>query len=135
MDVRMPVMDGLEALRAIAEEPALSATRVVVLTTFELDEYVFEALRAGASGFLIKDTDPGDILRAIRVVTAGESLLSPAVTRPRSPRTGSARSPTRTTTSYGTRSWSHWTNWFPSLTSATRAAGRSPARHSGSRPP
>jgi DNA-binding NarL/FixJ family response regulator len=81
MDVRMPVMDGLEALRAIAAEPALAATRVVVLTTFELDEYVFEALRAGASGFLIKDTDPGDILRAIRVVAAGESLLSPAVTR------------------------------------------------------
>jgi DNA-binding NarL/FixJ family response regulator len=81
MDVRMPVMDGLEALRTIAAEPALAGTRVVVLTTFELDEYVFEALRAGASGFLIKDTEPADILRAIRVVAAGESLLSPAVTR------------------------------------------------------
>jgi len=81
MDVRMPEMDGLEALRAIAAEPALAATRVVVLTTFELDEYVFEALRAGASGFLIKDSEPADILRAIRVVAAGDSLLSPAVTR------------------------------------------------------
>jgi DNA-binding NarL/FixJ family response regulator len=81
MDVRMPVMDGLEALRTIAAEPALAGTRVVVLTTFELDDYVFEALRAGASGFLIKDSEPADILRAIRVVAAGESLLSPAVTR------------------------------------------------------
>jgi DNA-binding NarL/FixJ family response regulator len=81
MDVRMPVMDGLEALRAIAADPALAGTRVVVLTTFELDEYVFEALRGGASGFLIKDSEPADILRAIRVVAAGESLLSPAVTR------------------------------------------------------
>jgi len=81
MDVRMPVMDGLEALRTMAAEPDLAGTRVVVLTTFELDEYVFEALRAGASGFLIKDSEPADILRAIRVVAAGESLLSPAVTR------------------------------------------------------
>jgi DNA-binding NarL/FixJ family response regulator len=81
MDVRMPVMDGLEALRTIAAEPELAGTRVVVLTTFELDEYVFEALRAGASGFLIKDSEPADILRAIRVAAAGESLLSPAVTR------------------------------------------------------
>ncbi|HEY4025941.1 MAG TPA: response regulator transcription factor, partial [Candidatus Dormibacteraeota bacterium] len=81
MDVRMPVMDGLEALRIIAADPALTATRVVVLTTFELDEYVFEALRAGASGFLIKDSEPADILRAVRVVARGESLLSPTVTR------------------------------------------------------
>jgi len=81
MDVRMPVMDGLEALRAVAADPALAGTRVVVLTTFELDEYVFEALRAGASGFLIKDSEPADILRAIRVAAGGEALLSPAVTR------------------------------------------------------
>jgi DNA-binding NarL/FixJ family response regulator len=81
MDVRMPVMDGLEALRRILEEPNLRHTRVIVLTTFELDEYVFEALRAGASGFLIKDTEPAELLRAIRVVAAGESLLSPSVTR------------------------------------------------------
>jgi DNA-binding NarL/FixJ family response regulator len=81
MDVRMPVMDGLEALRAITSDAELAATRVVVLTTFELDEYVFEALRSGASGFLIKDTEPADILRAIRTVAAGDSLLSPRVTR------------------------------------------------------
>jgi DNA-binding NarL/FixJ family response regulator len=81
MDVRMPVMDGLEALRVIAADPELAATRVLVLTTFELDEYVFEALRAGASGFLIKDSEPADILRAVRVVARGESLLSPTVTR------------------------------------------------------
>jgi DNA-binding NarL/FixJ family response regulator len=81
MDVRMPVMDGLEALRAIAADAELAGTRVVVLTTFELDEYVFEALRSGASGFLIKDSEPADILRAIRVVARGESLLSPTVTR------------------------------------------------------
>ena len=81
MDVRMPVMDGLEALRSIGEDPDLAATRVVVLTTFELDEYVFEALRSGASGFLIKDSEPADILRAVRVVARGESLLSPTVTR------------------------------------------------------
>lgn len=81
MDVRMPVVDGLEALRAITEDGALAGTRVVVLTTFELDEYVFEALRSGASGFLIKDSEPADILRAIRVVARGDSLLSPTVTR------------------------------------------------------
>jgi DNA-binding NarL/FixJ family response regulator len=81
MDVRMPVMDGIEALRLIAEDVALASTRVIVLTTFELDDYVFEALRAGASGFLIKDTEPAELLRALRVVSAGESLLSPAVTR------------------------------------------------------
>jgi DNA-binding NarL/FixJ family response regulator len=81
MDVRMPVMDGLEALRRIGAEEELSATRVVVLTTFELDEYVFEALRAGASGFLIKDSDPGRMLEAVRVAARGEALLSPSVTR------------------------------------------------------
>ncbi|NUT37886.1 MAG: response regulator transcription factor [Hamadaea sp.] len=76
LDVRMPRMDGLEVLRRL-DVP----TRVIVLTTFELDEYVFEALRAGASGFLTKDADPAELLRAIRVVAAGESLLSPSVTR------------------------------------------------------
>ncbi len=81
MDIRMPVMDGIEALRAVANDPALASTRVIMLTTFELDEYVFEALRAGASGFLIKDTSPADLLNAIRVVAAGDSLLSPSVTR------------------------------------------------------
>ena len=81
MDVRMPVVDGLEALRRIGAEEALAGTRVVVLTTFELDEYVFEALRAGASGFLIKDSDPAQMLAAVRVAARGEALLSPSVTR------------------------------------------------------
>jgi DNA-binding NarL/FixJ family response regulator len=81
MDIRMPGRDGLQALRIITSETDLAATRLVVLTTFELDEYVFEALRAGASGFLIKDTEPAELLRAIRTVAAGDSLLSPSVTR------------------------------------------------------
>ncbi|MFJ6380524.1 response regulator [Kitasatospora sp. NPDC092039] len=81
MDIRMPRMDGLEATRMIAEDQALSSVRVVVLTTFELDEYVFEALRSGAAGFLVKDTEPADLLRAIRVAVAGDALLSPGVTR------------------------------------------------------
>ena len=81
MDVRMPGMDGIDALREIVADPRLQDTRVVMLTTFELDEYVFEALRAGASGFLIKDTEPADLLRAIRAAARGDSLLSPAVTR------------------------------------------------------
>ena len=80
LDVRMPIMDGIEALRAISADAALSATKVVVLTTFELDDYVFAALQAGASGFMIKDADPSDLLRAVRVVASGESLLSPTVT-------------------------------------------------------
>jgi DNA-binding NarL/FixJ family response regulator len=81
MDIRMPLMDGIEALRAIVADPGLRDTRVVMLTTFELDEYVFESLRAGASGFLIKDSDPAELLQAIRVAARGESLLSPTVTR------------------------------------------------------
>ncbi len=81
MDIRMPVMDGLEALREIVADPELSETRVVMLTTFELDEYVFEALRCGATGFMIKDTDPAELLHAVRVAARGESLLSPTVTR------------------------------------------------------
>jgi len=81
MDIRMPGMDGLEATRRITEDTALSDTRVLVLTTFELDEYVFSALRAGASGFLLKGGEPADLLLAIRVVATGESLLAPSVTR------------------------------------------------------
>ncbi|GAA4963175.1 response regulator [Actinoplanes utahensis] len=81
MDIRMPGVDGLEATRRIAADPALAGTRVVILTTFELDEYVFEALRAGASGFLVKDTEPVDLLRGVRAVAAGDALLSPSVTR------------------------------------------------------
>jgi DNA-binding NarL/FixJ family response regulator len=81
MDVRMPRMDGLEATRRITSDPALGATRVVVLTTFELDDYVFGALRAGASGFLLKDVDPPELLAAVRVVAGGEALLAPRLTR------------------------------------------------------
>jgi DNA-binding NarL/FixJ family response regulator len=81
MDIRMPVMDGLEATRRIVSDAALASVHVVILTTFELDEYVFEALRAGASGFLLKDIDPDDLRQAIRVVANGEALLSPSVTR------------------------------------------------------
>ena len=77
----MPEMDGLAATRAIAADPALAEVRVVVLTTFELDEYVFEAMRAGASGFLVKHTEPAELVRAVRVVADGEALLSPSVTR------------------------------------------------------
>jgi DNA-binding NarL/FixJ family response regulator len=81
MDVRMPQLDGLEALRQMVADPALAAVRVIVLTTFELDEYVFAALEAGASGFVLKDGEPAELLRAIRVVAGGASLLSPTVTR------------------------------------------------------
>jgi DNA-binding NarL/FixJ family response regulator len=81
MDIRMPVMDGLEATRRIVADELLAGVRVLVLTTFELDEYVFEALAAGASGFLLKNTDPVELLRAVRVVAEGEALLAPSVTR------------------------------------------------------
>ena len=81
MDIRMPGVDGLEATRQITADESLGAVRVLILTTFELDEYVFEALRAGASGFLVKHTEPGELVRAVRVVAAGEALLSPSVTR------------------------------------------------------
>jgi DNA-binding NarL/FixJ family response regulator len=81
MDIRMPGVDGLEATKRIAADPALAATKVVILTTFELDEYVFEALRTGASGFLVKDTEPVELLRGVRAVAAGDALLSPSVTR------------------------------------------------------
>jgi DNA-binding NarL/FixJ family response regulator len=81
MDVRMPVMDGLEATRRITGDESLAGTRVVILTTFDLDEYVHEALRAGASGFLLKDTLPVDLLNAVRVVAAGDALISPRITR------------------------------------------------------
>jgi DNA-binding NarL/FixJ family response regulator len=81
MDIRMPRVDGLEATRLISAEPTLAETRVIILTTFELDEYVFDALRNGASGFLLKDTEPADLLAAIRVVAGGDALMSPSVTR------------------------------------------------------
>jgi DNA-binding NarL/FixJ family response regulator len=81
MDIRMPEMDGLEATRAIVAERRLAGVRVLILTTFELDEYVFGALRAGASGFLVKDTEPAELVAAVRLVAGGEALLSPRVTR------------------------------------------------------
>ena len=81
MDIQMPGMDGIEATRQITAAPDTSAVRVLILTTFDLDEYVFGALRAGASGFVLKDTPPADLLAAIRVVAAGDALLAPAVTR------------------------------------------------------
>jgi DNA-binding NarL/FixJ family response regulator len=81
MDIRMPVMDGLEATRRISGDESLASTRVVILTTFDLDEYVHEALRAGASGFLLKDTLPADLLSAVRVVAAGDALIAPRITR------------------------------------------------------
>ncbi|MFE6834267.1 response regulator [Streptomyces sp. NPDC057705] len=81
MDIRMPVLDGLEATRRITGDGQPAAVKVVMLTTFELDEYVFEAIRSGASGFLVKDTEPEELLRAVRAVVAGDALLSPGVTR------------------------------------------------------
>jgi DNA-binding NarL/FixJ family response regulator len=81
MDIRMPGTDGLAATRQIAADEQLANVRVVILTTFELDEYVFEAIRSGASGFLVKDTEPDELVQAVRVVAAGDALLSPSVTR------------------------------------------------------
>ncbi|MFJ4172185.1 response regulator [Paenarthrobacter sp. NPDC089714] len=81
MDIRMPDDDGLTATRRILANPALSGTRIIILTTFELDEYIAEAVRAGAAGFLVKDTEPAELIRAVRVVHDGDALLSPSVTR------------------------------------------------------
>jgi DNA-binding NarL/FixJ family response regulator len=81
MDIRMPGTDGIEATRQIVADPALGGVRVIILTTYEADEYVFDAIRAGASGFLVKDIEPEDLVSAIRVVARGDALLSPSVTR------------------------------------------------------
>jgi DNA-binding NarL/FixJ family response regulator len=81
MDIRMPGTDGLAATREIVGDPKLADVRIVILTTFELDDYVFEALRAGASGFLVKDTEPVDLIAGVRLVAGGEALLSPSITR------------------------------------------------------
>jgi DNA-binding NarL/FixJ family response regulator len=81
MDIRMPGVDGLEATRRIAADEDLAGVRVLVLTTFESDDYVYEAIRAGASGFLVKDTEPAELLAAVRVVARGDALISPSVTR------------------------------------------------------
>ena len=81
MDIRMPRVDGLEATRRISADDDLAGVKVIILTTFESDEYVYQAIRAGASGFLVKDTEPADLLQAVRVVARGDALLSPSVTR------------------------------------------------------
>jgi DNA-binding NarL/FixJ family response regulator len=81
VDIQMPVVDGIEATRQIVTDERLAEVRVVILTNFGLDEYIFRALRAGASGFLLKDTQPAELLQALRIVMSGDSLLSPAVTR------------------------------------------------------
>jgi DNA-binding NarL/FixJ family response regulator len=81
MDIRMPVLDGIEATRAVIKDPGTAGTRILILTTFDLDEYVYGALRAGASGFLLKDTAPEELLAAIRVLAAGDALLAPGITR------------------------------------------------------
>ncbi|MEV7041762.1 response regulator transcription factor [Amycolatopsis sp. NPDC051061] len=97
VDIRMPVLDGIEATRRIAADPALAPVHVVILTNYGLDEYVFDALRAGAAGFLVKDIRPEDFLHAIRVAARGDALLAPSITRklidryvtqPPAPRTG-----------------------------------------------
>jgi DNA-binding NarL/FixJ family response regulator len=81
MDIRMPLLDGLQATREIASDGTLNHVRIVILTTFGLDDYVFDAIRAGAAGFLVKDTKPADLIQAVRVVAGGEALLSPSITR------------------------------------------------------
>src|SRR5690606_2357190 len=81
MDIRMPELDGLEATRRIAGDPRLDAVKVIILTTFDLDDYVYGALRAGAGGFLVKDTEPAELIHAVRGVARGDALISPAVTR------------------------------------------------------
>jgi DNA-binding NarL/FixJ family response regulator len=81
MDIRMPGLDGLAATKRITQDDGLAQTRIVILTTFDVDEYVFEAVRDGASGFLVKDTEPAELIQAVRVVAGGEALLSPSVTR------------------------------------------------------
>jgi DNA-binding NarL/FixJ family response regulator len=81
MDIRMPVIDGIEATRRIIADPRTSSTRILIVTTFDLDEYVYDGLRAGASGFLLKDTRPDALLDAVRVVASGDSLLAPSITR------------------------------------------------------
>jgi DNA-binding NarL/FixJ family response regulator len=81
MDIRMPGMDGLEATRLIAADDDLAGVKVLILTTFEADDYVYRAIRAGASGFLVKDTEPADLIQAVRIVARGDALLSPGVTR------------------------------------------------------
>ena len=86
MDIRMPGLDGIQATRKIASDPSLRSTHVVIVTTFDLDEYIFEGLRAGAAGFLVKDTEAPELIRAVRVAARGEALMSPKVTMLNLPR-------------------------------------------------
>ena len=95
MDIRMPELDGIEATRRIAQDPRLHDVRIVILTTYETDEYVFEGLRAGASGFLVKDTSPTELIRAVRLVADGQALLAPSVTRRLIAEVVPRRAPTR----------------------------------------
>ena len=95
MDIRMPELDGIEATRRIAQDPRLHDVRVLILTTFETDEYVFDGLHAGASGFLVKDTSPTELVRAVRLVADGQALLAPSVTRRLIAEVVSRRAPTR----------------------------------------
>ncbi|TDE57161.1 response regulator transcription factor [Nonomuraea mesophila] len=81
MDIRMPELDGLEATRQIAGDPRLEGVKVIILTTFDLDDYVYGALRSGASGFLVKDTEPAELIHAVRVVARGDALIAPSITR------------------------------------------------------
>lgn len=99
MDIRMPDGDGLWATERIAADAALAATHIVIVTTFELDEYVAQAIRAGASGFLVKDTEPTELIRAVRVAAAGDALLSPSVTRRLLERLGTGQEKPRAHTS------------------------------------
>ena len=94
MDIRMPGVDGLEATKSITADPRLADVRIVILTTFDLDEYVFEALRSGASGFLVKDTEPVELIRAVRAVASGDALLSPRARSRQICRANSTSSPT-----------------------------------------
>jgi DNA-binding NarL/FixJ family response regulator len=123
MDIRMPGTDGLAATRTIAGDDRLSDARIVILTTFELDEYVFEAIRAGASGFLVKDTEPVELLRAVRAVAGGDALLSPSVTRRLigefASRTRDAR-PAPSWTCSPTASARSW-RWWPRACPTTRS--------------
>ena len=123
MDVQMPVMDGIEATRRIVDDDRLADVQVVILTNYGLDDHVFNALRAGASGFVLKDTEPADLLQALRVTVRGEALLSPGVTRrlisefATRPATALA-SPTRTSSPTGSERWSRW---WPTASATTRS--------------
>jgi DNA-binding NarL/FixJ family response regulator len=126
----MPRLDGIATVRQIAADPRLRHVRLVILTTFETDAYVFDALRAGASGFLVKDTDPAELLRAVRVVSGGEALLSPGVTPPhrRVRVDGSDAAAARASTSSPSESARSWRSWPPACRTTRSPSGLSSAR-------